>query len=161
MTDTREHLFKLLGRFDNAMLVTHGAGGKIHARPMAVAHLSPGSDAFFITSLRSMKVAEIDANPAVLVTFQGGGAYAAIAGKARIVHDRTLIDRYWAEAWTAWFPEGKDDPDICIVAVLAEEGEYWDRGGVQAVKYALAAAKAYVAGEKPKVGNDQHARVRL
>lgn len=161
MTDTRAHLFKLLGSFENAMLVTHGAQGAMHARPMAIAHLSPGSDAFFITSLRSMKVAEMEAEPSVLVTFQGGGAYATISGKARIVHDKTLIDRYWSNAWSAWFPGGKNDPDICIVAVLAEAGEYWDRSGFQGVKYAFAAAKAYVAGEKPAIGDDQHAKVKL
>jgi general stress protein 26 len=159
--DTREHLHKLLQRFNHAMLVSHTAEGKMHARPMAVAHLSPGGDAFFVTSLQSAKIAEIEADADVLVTFQGGGAYATIAGRARIVHDRLLLERYWSNAWTAWFPRGTNDPDLCVIAVLADEGEYWDRAGVQAIKYAFAAAKAYVAGERPEIGRDQHAQVKL
>jgi general stress protein 26 len=159
--DTREHLHKLLSKFEHAMLVSRSADGRMHARPMAVAHLSPGSDAFFVTSLQSPKIAEIEADPDVLVTFQGGGAYASIAGRARIVRDRLLLERYWSHAWTAWFPKGLGDPDLCVIAVLAEEGEYWDRAGMQAVKYAFEAARAYVAGERPELGRDQHAKVKL
>ena len=160
MTEERDHLHKLLSRFDNAMLITHGAAGRLIARPMAIAHLSPGSDAFFVTSLQSHKVAEIEADPRVLVTFQGGGAYASISGAARIVHDRNLIERYWTDAWSIWFPDGKDDPDICVIAVLADEGEYWDRAGVEAVRFAFRAMKAAVTGKPVDVGN-QHAKVKL
>lgn len=160
MTEERDHLYKLLSKFDNAMLITHGAAGRLNARPMAIAHLSPGADAFFVTSLQSHKVAEIEADPRVLVTFQGGGAYASIAGAARIVHDRRLIDSYWTDAWSIWFPEGKNDPDICVIAVLADEGEYWDRAGVEAVRFALRAVKAAVTGKAVEAGV-QHAKVKL
>ena len=161
MIDEREHLFKLLCRFDNAMLVTRGAAGRLHARPMAIAHISPGADAFFVTSLQSHKVAEIEADPRVLVTFQSGGAYASIIGGARVIHDRALIDRYWSDAWSMWFPEGKDDPDLCVIAVHADEGEYWDRAGADAVRFAFQAIKAAVAGTRPDNGRDQHAKVKL
>jgi general stress protein 26 len=160
MTEERDRLNKLLSKFDNAMLITRGAAGSLNARPMAIAHLSPGADAFFVTSLQSHKVAEIEADPRVLVTFQGGGAYASISGNARIVHDRALIDRYWSDAWSIWFPDGKDDPDICVIAVLADEGEYWDRAGVEAIRFAFQAVKAAVTGKPVDVGN-QHARVKL
>jgi general stress protein 26 len=157
----REHLHKLLTKFDNAMLVTRTPEGGLHARPMAVAHISPGADTFFVTSIRSPKVAEMEANPDVLVTFQGGGAFATLAGRARIVRDRTLLERYWSKAWTAWFPGGLDNPDLCVIAVLAEAGEYWDRAGMQELTYALESARAYVSGETPQPGRDHHAKVRI
>lgn len=159
--DTRANLHDLLEKFDHAMLVSCTAEGAMHARPMAVAHLSPGNDAFFVTSLKSAKVAEIEASPEVLVTFQGGGAYATLRGRARVVRDRGLVERYWTKAWTAWFPDGPADPDLCVIAVQAEEGEYWNRAGVQAIKYALAAAEAYASGERPRVSRAQHAKVKL
>jgi len=160
MTEERDRLYRLLSKFDNAMLITHGAAGSLNARPMAIAHLSPGADAFFVTSLQSHKVAEIESDPRVLVTFQGGGAYASISGAARIVHDRRLIESYWKDAWSIWFPDGKNDPDICVIAVLADEGEYWDKGGVEALRFAFRAAKAAVTGNPVDVG-DQHAKVKL
>jgi hypothetical protein len=36
--DPRDHLHKLLKRFDHAMLVARAPEGGLHARPMAVAH---------------------------------------------------------------------------------------------------------------------------
>jgi len=159
--DTRERLHTLLKKFDHAMLVSHTRDGEMHARPMAVAHLSPGNDAFFVTSLKSPKVGEIELDPEVLVTFQSGGAFATISGRARVVRDRGLIERYWSNAWSAWFPRGTSDPDLCVIAVQAEHGEYWNRAGVQAIKYAFAAAEAYVSGERPLLGPDQHAKVKL
>jgi general stress protein 26 len=158
--DTREHLEKLLKSFEHAMLVSHAGDGEMHARPMAVAHVSPGCDAFFVTSLQSAKIAEIEADPDVLVTFQGGGAYASITGRARVVRDRPLLERYWSKAWTTWFPRGLDDPDLCVIAVQTRQGEYWDRAGVQAVTYAFAAAEAYFAGDKPKLGPEHHGKVK-
>jgi general stress protein 26 len=159
--DTREHLHKLLKKFNHAMLVSATPEDTMHARPMAVAHMSPGSDAFFVTSLKSIKVTEIEAKSDVLVTFQGGGAFATIRGRARVVRDQLLLERYWSKAWTAWFPKGPSDPDLCVIAVLAEEGEYWDRAGMRAVKYAFAAAQAYAEGEPPRLGPEHHAKVKL
>ena len=60
-------------------------------------------------------------------------------------------------------PSGKDDPSICLVRVDAEEGEYWDRSGVEGLKFMFEAGKAIVQGRQPYVDEDskQHARVRL
>jgi len=154
-------LHKLLKKFDHAMLVSRTPEGGLHARPMAVAHMSPGTDAFFVAKQRSANIAEIEAGPDVLVTFQSGGAYATISRRARIVRDRLLLERYWSKAWTVWFPRGVGDPDLCVIAVHAEEGAYWDRAGVRAINYAFATARAFVAGEKPRTVRDQLAKVKL
>ena len=72
-----EHLYQLLEGFDTAMLVTRGADGHLHARPMAVAELQADADAYFVTSIDSPKVAEIYADADVLLTFQSATQYAA------------------------------------------------------------------------------------
>jgi general stress protein 26 len=159
--DKPEHLRTLLQKFEHAMLVSRTAEGQMHARPMAVAHISPGSDAFFVTSLQSPKIAEIEADPEVLVTFQSGGAHATLSGRARVVRDQLLVERYWQHIWTAWFPKGVGDPDLCVIAVHAERGEYWDRAGMKAITYAFEAARAYVAGEQPHLGHEHHSKVKL
>jgi general stress protein 26 len=35
----------------------------------------------------------------------------------------------------AYFPNGKDDPELVLLQVQAEEGEYWDNQGAQGLKY--------------------------
>jgi general stress protein 26 len=156
-----EHLYDLLKDFDTAMLVTRAAAGNLHARPMAVAELRADADAYFVTSIDSPKVAEIDADADVLLTFQSERQYAAVYGRLNIVQDRALIERLWKEAWKVWFPRGKSDPSIALLRFDAERGEFWDNAGTRGIEYAFEAAKAYVRGDRPKVDPDQHGRVRL
>jgi general stress protein 26 len=159
-TETKQHLFDVLKGFDTAMLVTHSGNG-LHVRPMAIAELRPDADMYFSTSLQSPKIAEIDANPAVIVTFQSRDQFASVYGSAYVVRDRALIEKLWSEAWRIWFPGGKDDPLLCLIRVEAREGEYWDNAGTQGVKYVLEAVKAYVKGETPNVDAKQNAKVGL
>jgi len=96
-TETKQHLFDVLKGFDTAMLITHSGNG-LHVRPMAIAELRPDADMYFSTSLQSPKIAEIDANPAVSVTFQSRAQFASVHGNAYIVRDRALIEKLWSEA---------------------------------------------------------------
>lgn len=162
MATQQSHLYDLINDFDTAMLVTYSAGARgLHARPMAVAELKADGDAYFATSIDSTKVAEIENDPRVTVTFQGRAKFAAVAGTAHIERDPAMIDRLWKEAWRVWFPKGKDDPSLCLIRVEAEEGEYWDNAGAKGFKYAIEALRAYVAQDRPKTNPDQHGKVKL
>ena len=119
--DTQQHLYDLVKHYDTALVITYRADGKAHARPMAVAQLQADLDAYFATSITSPKVEEIEVNSSILVAFQSESEHAVIYGKATIVRDRNLIHKLWSESWRLWFPDGKDDPSICLVRVDAEE----------------------------------------
>jgi general stress protein 26 len=157
----QERLYDVIKDFDNAILVTNGASGREHARPMHIAEIREDGDIFFATSMDSPKISEIAVNPEVVVTFQSSRQFAALYGRAEIVKDRNLIDHLWSEAWKVWFPEGKDDPTLCLIRVDGREGEYWDNAGMQGIKYAFQAAKAYVQGRTPNQDEKQTAKVRL
>lgn len=161
-TESRaEHMYDLLNDFDIAMLVTRSNGGHMHARPMAVAELRRDSDAYFVTSIESPKVDQINANPNVTLTFQSSNQFASVCGRVTVVRDQALVDRLWKEAWKVWFPKGKTDPTISLLKFEAQHGEYWDNAGAQGLKYAFEAAKAYVKGETPKADQKQQAKVEL
>ena len=159
--NTREHLFELTKHFKIAMLVTHEQDGGFHSRPMAVAEIKPDADAYFSTSLESPKIAEIEADPRVLITFQGRDEFASIEGTATVLRDRALVDRLWAEDWRLWFPDGKDDPTLCILKVSAQRGEYWDTTGVEGIKFLFEGVKAIVQGRQPVKSAAQNAKVDL
>lgn len=159
--DTRERLYELLKGFSTAMLVTRAPDGMLHARPLAVAHLEPDADAYFSTSIASPKVAEIEADSRVVVTFQNASQFAAIQGRASVVRDRTLIDSLWSDSWRVWFPAGKDDPDLCLLKIDAEFAEYWDNSGFQGIKFAFQSMKAMVTGRQPQKDDRQSAKVNL
>ena len=156
-----EHLYDLLRDFDTAMLITRAADGHLHARPMAVAELRADADAYFVTSIDSPKIAEIEADADVLLTFQSERQFAAVYGRVNVIQDRQLIERLWQEAWKVWFPRGQDDPTIALLRFDAERGEFWDSAGTRGVQYAFEAARAYLRGDKPQVDPDRHGRVRL
>ena len=151
-TDPRVHLFELVTKFHTAMLVTRAAGGALRARPLSLAPAHDEGLLYFATSIDSPKVEEVTAQPEVLVTMQDDLRYVSIAGAARICRERALIDRLWSETWRVWFPRGKDDPALCILAVAPHSAEYWDRSGVKAIKYLVEMAAAYVRGTTPASG---------
>jgi general stress protein 26 len=154
------NLYDVVKDFDDAMLVTHSARG-IHVRPMAIARLDESMMAYLLTDMNSIKVEEIRANPHALLTFQSTRKYATVSGELAIDDDRALIETLWKEVWKVWFPIGKSDPNIALLKFTPSEGEFWDNAGIQGLKYVYAAAKAYVAGERPKPDAEQHSKVNM
>lgn len=157
----RAHLLDILTHFDTAMLVTGASLDRLHGRPMAVVELQASGLATFATRLSSEKVAELQANPRALLTFQGSARFASVTGSAEIVQDRAKIARLWQDAWRVWVPGGQDDPDLCLVRVRIEAGEYWDEAGGDGFLSAVEAMKALVPGTEPAAAVDQHGKTTV
>lgn len=168
MTDTmteaekRAHLREVMADFDTAMLVTRSEDGRLRSRPLALAELREDGLVHFTTALEAPKVAEIERDPEVNVTMQDKRRFVSLSGRARIVRDRALIDRLWSEGWKVWFPKGKSDPSLCLIAVEPTQAEYWDIKGGAGLSYLFEAAKAYVQGHRPEKTTDaQNAKLDL
>ena len=159
--ETRENLYDLLEDFDTAMMIVKASDGHIHGRPMAIALLQEDAEMYFVTSIHSPKIAAIQADPNITVTFQSSSRFATVSGHATVVRDKPMIDDLWKEAWKLWFPQGKDDPSICLIHFIPEDGEYWNNAGAQGLKYAFEAVKAFVKGTTPESDQAQHAKVDL
>jgi general stress protein 26 len=157
----REKCYHLLKEFKTAMLITHTPAGKLRARPMAIARVDESCDLWFITGQSSGKVDEIAFDRQVHVTLQEDrDRYLSLSGKARLVNDRRLVGELWREPFKVWFPGGKDDPEIVLIHVKAEEAEFWDNAGFNKLEYAAKAAKAYVTGNTPEIDrNDEYGSV--
>ncbi len=65
--------------------------------------------------------------------------------------DREIIDRYWNPVLAAWYPEGKDDPQLTILRFDADDGRVWvNKGGL--IKFAFEIAKANLTKTVPDAG---------
>lgn len=160
--DHKQVLHETLKEAGTVMLVTRESRGELHSRPMAVARVDASNKMYFATSVTSPKVAEIRADARVDAIFQSKTRYASIAGEATISQDRQLIEELWQESWKVWFENGKSDPDIAIVILDPERGEYWDQSGIKGLSYLFRAAKAYVTGtEMKKKDAELHGEVKL
>jgi general stress protein 26 len=162
IADTQEHLVSVLKDFDTALLFTRTENGQLRGRPMRLAEVRQDGTVYLCSSIGSEKMREFQNDPHVALSVQGKTKWASISGTASINRDRTLIHKLWQEAWKVWFPEGKDDPTLCLIEFRATDGEYWDNSGTRGVQFAIQAAKAYLNGERyEKHDAEQHSKVHL
>lgn len=160
MENNKNSLYDLVKNFDIAMLVTHHSQ-EMHARPMVIARLDKVMDVYLLTDVESVKVHEIGKNSDALLTFQSAKQFASVKGEVVVTQDRALLETMWKETWKVWFPGGKVDANIAILKFTAHEGEFWDNAGMQGLKYAYGAAKAYMSGERPHPDSAQHDKIKL
>ncbi len=162
-SDQALHFISLLKDFKTAMLVTHTGPSGFHARPMAIAKVEDDGRLWFFTSKDSPKVHEIENDHHVHLTAQDGdSAFLSLTGRASLIGDRGVIESLWKEPFRVWFPKGTDDPNIELIVVSPEAGEFWDSTGMNRCKYFWEATKAYVTGTTPDPREGElHGTVRL
>lgn len=141
-----------------AMLTTVALDGSLHSRPMATQEQDFDGDLWFFTDKHSVKVDELEANNRVNVAFVSpdDNRYVSITGKAKLVLDQAKIDELYSPAIKAWFPDGKDDPNISLIHVDPDVAEYWDSPNSKLVQVAgflkaLATGKRIDGGENETV----------
>jgi len=162
-SEQREHFISMLKRFDTVMLVTLNSEHEFHGRPMVVASVEPDGRLWFLTGKGTGKVHEIEMDSHAYLTAQDGDSeFLTLSGRATLIEDHEKVRELWEEGFKVWFPSGADDPNIELISIRPEYGEYWDTTGIHRVKYMWEAAKAYVTGTTPDVEDpEQHGRVRL
>ena len=126
MEDTRqqsiEKLKTLIEDIDFAMLTTVN-GGQLRSRPMSTQEYEGDNALWFFTSDQTHKVEEIEADSRVNVAYSkpDDNVYVSVSGRAAVVKDRQKIEELWNPILKAWFPEGLDDPTLCLLKVSVEE----------------------------------------
>jgi general stress protein 26 len=158
--EAREKVFDLIKDIKFAMMVTQDEAGRLYARPMANQKPDEAGNLWFFTAANSPKVANIAANSTVLLAYADtdDNNYVSVAGEARVTRDQAKIDELWSDFLKAWFPEGKDDPNVTLICVTPVSAEYWDNPSsafVQAFGY----LKAKVTGEPERMGDNKIVRM--
>lgn len=163
MEDTRqesiEKLKTLTEGIDFCMLTTIN-GGQLRSRPMSTQEFGSDGELWFFTSDRTHKVDEIEADDRVNAAYSkpDDNVYVSVSGRASIVKDRQKIEELWNPILKAWFPDGLDDPTLCLLKVSVEEAEYWDSPNSKIVQL-VGFVKALVTGQQADGGD--HGRVNL
>ena len=160
-TETKDKLFDALRGFESVMIGTHGNGGSLHARPMALAEIDPAGVLWFVTADDSPKAEEIRHDQHGVVTAQDARLFVSITGRFDLVHDRDRVHAMWKAAWKVWFPDGPDDESLVLVRFEPAIGEYWDQKGWKGLRYVFEAARALVNGDRPATDEAQHAKVPM
>jgi general stress protein 26 len=163
MEDTRqesiEKLKTLVEGIDFCMLTTIN-GGQLRSRPMSTQELDENGDLWFFTSDETHKVDEIEADNRVNAAYSkpDDNVYVSVSGRAAIVKDRQKIEELWNPTLKAWFPDGLEDPTVCLLKISVEEAEYWDSPNSKIVQI-VGFVKALVTGQQADGGD--HGRINL
>ena len=143
-----EKLKDVIDGMDTAMFTTVSGDGSLASRPLRMQEIDEDGAMWFVTDRGSHKADEIHAHPQVNVSFVApqDNTYVSISGRATVLFDKARLHDLWSPAMMVFYPDGLDDPDLCVLRVDMESAEYWDSpGGL--VGNALYLAMAAVTGD--------------
>ncbi|HET9466921.1 MAG TPA: pyridoxamine 5'-phosphate oxidase family protein [Vicinamibacterales bacterium] len=146
-------LRRLLKGMPVGMLTTHTIDGASHSRPMLMHEVDDAGWLWFVTDRHSRKTCELSQNPHTTIAFQSkkGNRYVSVQGTAVVVRDDVKLKELWNPSMRAWFPRGRRDPEIALVAVRVERAEYWIVPPTRIARV-LAATTALVTGKRHENG---------
>jgi len=58
-------------------------------------------------------------------TSKGHDLFACVHGQLSVDNDRATVDRLWNRFVAAWYPGGKDDPNLQLIRLDPEHGHIW------------------------------------
>lgn len=156
----KEAIEKLKGFVEDirtAMLTTID-GDVLRSRPMDTQEIDENGKMWFLTGADAHKDEEIRKDNRVNVSYASpdDNTFVSISGTAEVFYDKERIAELWEPLHKAWFPEGKDDPNIRILTVQIEQAEYWDSSSSTFVQIfgflkALATGESAEGGENKKI----------
>jgi general stress protein 26 len=165
MGETREESIKKLGELiqnvDVAMMVTID-DGIMRSRPMSTQEAEFNGELWFFTNINDHKIGEIEKDNRVNLSYSkpDDTIYVSVSGTIDMVRDKAKIEEFWSPLYKAWFPEGKDDPNIVLLKVTVEQAEYWDYSSGKLVQLA-GFIKSLVTGKKADEDDDNNKTIQL
>ncbi|MBZ9711795.1 pyridoxamine 5'-phosphate oxidase family protein [Deinococcus multiflagellatus] len=138
-----------------AMLTVQSENGHLKAHPMTTQDVEFDGDLWFLGGKDTEQVRNMAARPQVNVSYSkpDKGIYVSLQGTATLVEDRAKLDELWNEMYKAYFPEGKDDPNIQLIRIEAHGAEYWESDGK--IRSLLGLAKGLLTGTQAKQGENE------
>ena len=121
-----------------------------HTRPMTAQTEGPTGPIWFFSARENALVQALAENDRAIATF------ATVHGTLSLDNDRATIERLWNPFVAAWYEGGKDDPNLALLRLDAEEAEIWENGS------SLVAGLKMLLGRDPKKDyQDKVATVQL
>jgi len=161
----KEKVWRLITSIKAGMLTTlHGR--ELRSRPMYLVQDEYDGTLWFFSDMDSEKVFELEEDNDVCVSFSDphDHTYVSLTGVGHVTRDSGLINKFWNPFVSSWFPEGKDSPNVGLLEIKVQKGEFWNSDTSKMVKFfEMAKAKAQDGtpnlGEHEKFGTDDDQRL--
>jgi general stress protein 26 len=129
-------------------------GVKMESKPMTTLDVDQSGNVWFFTD-RNNSITEKEAERnAVLLNYSDlqNSTYVSISGTVIEVVDEERKTELWSPLFKAWFPNGKDDPNLMLIKVITEEASYWE-GSSSKIVNLFSMIKGAITGEEPEIGS--------
>ena len=159
-----EKFYAAIESIATAMMVTRRADGHLRARAMANQKRSGGADLWFVTKEGSAKLADLEHDPHINLSYyrDGNREWISVSGTAIISRDRAKIRDLYQPDWKIWFDEAGDerhgtssDPRMVLIGVTVHAAEFLEVNKPKPVLL-FEIVKGWVTGSEPELGEMHH-----
>lgn len=128
---TRKDVARAMRDMDLCFMASKAQDGGISSRAMSNnAQVDWDGDNWFFSNGDTRKIAELQADPAVTLSFQSKDTWIATQGKATLhPDDPALFREHWTKDLDRWFEDGIETPGLTLIQVRAERAEVNGRAG--------------------------------
>ncbi len=157
-----DELYELIDHLEIALMTTRRPDGMLVTRPMATQDRGPLADLWFVTSIETHKIEELEADPHVSLGYYDSASreWVSVSGTATITQDRARIHDLYAPDWKIWFSDeggdrdgGPDDPRLALILVDTRSVVYMKANSKPKVLFEF--ARSFVTGEAPELGREE------
>lgn len=132
-------------------------GAARHTQPMTAFVERDAQRIWFFTRRDTDLVRHTGEGHEAMFIFQQKDLQACIGGTLRLSHDPARIDKYWNAVVAAWYPQGREDPNLTLLSFECSDAEVWiSQAGP--VKFAWEIAKANATHRTPDLGGKANIR---
>lgn len=109
---------------------------------------------FYADQTSDLVQAVRSSDPAALVhmSYSDSDFQTCVRGSLTEYKDRAKIDQHWSPFVSAWFADGKDDPNLTMLCFTPHHAALW-QSDANAVTFAFEMAKALLGKERPDLGD--------
>jgi general stress protein 26 len=160
-----QHFAKIIRDTKFTMFTTiDKVSGELHSRPMTLQEMEFDGDLWFFAQKYSELAQQVEANPNVNLSFANTDTFSFLSGQGvaeLIIGDKAKERELWKPLYRAWFPEGLDDPQLCLIRVKITSADYWESPESKLVRM-VGFAKAILSGSKANnaLGERGHLRIQ-
>ena len=155
MSTEQQHVIDLLSDAKIAMLTYVDPTDKLLSKPMATQEADFDGTLRFIAERDSDKVAALQADPRVNVSYSQNGTWISVAGTASIVEDQAKLGELWSTFTDSWLEGGPENPNNILIEVDPVSAEYWDAPGGSKVIQLTNLVKSKVTGSRIEGDHEQ------
>jgi len=150
-----DKLRELVKHGDICMFTTVDKEAHVNSRPLTTADVDEEGNIWFFTNEFSEKVHELSTDNTVYLIYSNPdkNKYLNIRGSCVLVVNKEKNEALWNPFLKAWFPNGLDDPKLCLLKVMTEEASFWNSSSNKMV-VAFNVLKAIVSNGKYDEGEE-------